>query len=128
MHTYTTSELAKISGISADQLKEWDRTDKLRPERILRKRGRSHERRYSREQALGVIALGELKRRGVSAPRVREAAALLPLALSEYAYLVFDGRLIFPKHTAAEAGEFSSDIPNGVRVVRVAPLLDKLHL
>lgn len=126
MHTYTTSELAKISGISADQLKEWDRSDMLRPERILRKRGRSHERRYSREQALGVIALGELKRGGVSGPRVRAAAALLPLALSDYAYLVFDGRLIYPKLTAAEAGEFLSHIPTGGRVLKVAPLLDKL--
>lgn len=126
MQTYSTSALAKISGISVAQLKAWDRADLLRPVRILRRRGQSTERRYTREQALGVIALGELKSSGVKGRRVRDAAALLPPALSEYAYLVFDGRLLYSKSTAEGVIDLLIHTHGIGRVLRIAPLVERL--
>lgn len=126
MQTYSTSALAKISGISAAQLKAWDHAGLLRPVRILRRRGNSTERRYTREQALGVMALAKLKLIGVNCRRVRSAAALLPPSPSGCRYLVFDGRLFYPKATAEEAIAFLDTTSGEGRVVPVAPLAERL--
>lgn len=126
MDSYSTSVLAKMSGISAAQLKAWDRAELLRPERILRRRGRSTERRYTREQALGVMVLAELKRGGVKGRRVRAAASLLPRDLSKSAYVVFDGQFLYLKATAEEAIKLYSLTPEMGRVMELAPVMDRL--
>lgn len=123
MKTYTTSALARISGISRQQLMRWDRAGLLRPER--RARGRASDRVYTWEQALAVIALGELQRRGVSNRRIRAASARMP-PIAERSYLVFDGDGIHAKDTPAEVVDLLSRIDGGGRVLRVETLAERL--
>ena len=124
METYTTAALAKISGISRDQLVQWDRAGLLKPAR--RPRGKVSERIYTGEQALGVVALGELRRCGVSDRRIRNASALLPPTLSDYSYLVFDGRMVYARSTEAEVIALFTKSKSECRVLEVRPLLVKL--
>lgn len=100
---YTASELARVSGITRDQLMRWAKAGLLKPLRTPR--GKTAACVYTREQALGVMALGELRRCGVSERRVRAASAVLPVFVSEYAYLVFDGRQLFARSTEGEVVE-----------------------
>lgn len=124
MKTYTTSALARISGISRDQLMNWNRAGLLCPER--RSRGDASEMIYTREQALGVMALGELRRRGVSDRRIRGAAGLLPAVVAEFAYLVFDGQTVSARSTDAEVLELLGRLDGGGRLLRVAELAERL--
>jgi len=131
--TYTTNELAMISGISKDQLTNWDRAGLLRPAR--RKRGRIEtsgrgtgtRSLYSRDQALGVIALGELRRAGVSARRIRAASALLPRSIDR-GYLVFDGRLLHTRATAEQVVKLLRAKVQDCHVLTVSELVERLHV
>lgn len=125
MDSYTTSQLASISGFSVDQLKEWDDARLLRPGRILRRRGKSGERRYTREQAVGLLALAQLRDGGVSGPKVRAAAGRLPATPSKVLYLVFDGRAMHPQANDAELAAMVNPSV-AVRVVHVDSLLERL--
>lgn len=89
---FTTNHLGRISGISRQQLMAWNRDGVLCAQKRLR--GHVPEHVYTQEQALGILALGELKRRGVSTWRVRSWAARLPPMISECEYLMFDSSTI----------------------------------
>lgn len=121
--TYTTKQLARISGISRDQLGRWDRERVLSPAR--RDIGNC-QRAYTRDQALGVIALGELRRNKVSERRIRAAAAGLPVLMTEHRYLVFDGCMLYAKATTEEVVELLGKMSQGGRVLRLAPLAERL--
>lgn len=121
---YTTKQLARISGISRGQLIRWDGDGLLRPKRG-RVRGKIAERNYTRAQALGVIALAELGRGGVSQKRIRAASAALPEAIEEGMFLIFDGWQLYPRRTAEEALALLEERP-GSRVMRVAKLMERL--
>ena len=60
--------------MSQERLERWERHGLLTAERG-RVRGNTAERAYSRAQVLGVIALRELERAGVSQNTVRAAAS-----------------------------------------------------
>lgn len=122
--SYTTKHLGRISGISRDQLGRWDRDRVLTPAR----RGIGNcQRAYTRDQALGIMALGELRRHNVSERRIRAAAAVLPI-IAAHRYLVFDGRMLYARATAEEVVELLGKMTQGGRVLRLAPLAERLVL
>ncbi len=121
--TYTTRQLGRISGISRDQLAAWDDEGLLRAARGSR--GRISQHTYTREQALGVIALGQLKGGGVRPVQLRRAAQLLPSIISQYVYLVFDGKMLYGRTTQEEVMELLSGA-QGMHVLRVRELIRRL--
>jgi DNA-binding transcriptional MerR regulator len=126
METYTTSALARISGIiTRDQLIQWASAGLLQPARKVR--GENFECVYTREQAIGVIALGELRRTGVSNRRIRAASALLPQSLTDSSYIIFDGRLLYVKSTPADALELLTRMDSSFRVLKVRDLVERLR-
>jgi DNA-binding transcriptional MerR regulator len=122
--TYTTKQLARISGISKRQLIRWDQVGLLHAERG-RVRGKTADRAYTRAQAIGVIALAELRRNGVSQRRIRAASGVLPEAIEEGGFLVFDGWMIYPRSTAEDAISMVEEKP-GSLVMRVSKLMARL--
>ena len=123
--TFTARGLAKMSGISRDQLIRWDRAGLIRA--AHRHCGNRQERAYTREQALGVLALGELRRRGVSQRRIRIAAGVLPpISIHEHAFLVFDGQLLHTRRTDAEVVDLLSGTNGHCRVLRLGRLVERL--
>lgn len=122
---YSIRELARLSGVSRDRLYTWDRAGLLKAPRC--RRGLVEDAAYTQEQALGVMALGELDRRGVSERRLRRAAALLPLSLDGRTYIVFDGSMVFARESAAEAAQLLVERACAGHVVEMGPLAKKLE-
>lgn len=122
--TYTTKQLARISGISRRQLIRWEGAGLLKAERG-RVRGATGDRAYTSSQAIGVIALAELRRGGVSQRRIRAASASLPAAIEDGVFLVFDGLTLAAQGSADEAIDLLEKYP-GSRVIRVATLKARL--
>lgn len=119
--TFSRRALAKISGISRGQLIRWDRDG------LIRADAKPPGCFYTREQALGILALGDLRRRGVSQRRIRTAAAVLPLISSgEHVFLVFDGQLMHARRTDAEVTDLLSGSGRACRVLKITNLAKKL--
>lgn len=124
--TYTGRQLAKLSGkngISRNQLARWDRAGELRA--AHRNCGKVSERAYTLDQALGVIALGELRRIGFSMRQLRRAVSRLPSAISAHSNLIFDGQRIYARAWPAEFLDVCREM-EGVRVLQVSELARKL--
>lgn len=119
--TYSANALAGISGISRYQLIRWERAGLLRPARRARGKGLL----YTREQALGVIALGELRKRGVCDRRIRAASAALP-SVAEHSYLVFDGCTMYTRSSATDLAELVSQTTGPCIVLKMEALLERL--
>jgi hypothetical protein len=102
--TYTTGRLARMSQISAGRLKRWDSEGLFRAG-SRHQRGSVSDREYTFEQALGIMALGELRRGGVGDRDLRRAAALMPGSITGSKYLVFVGRMICARSEPAEVFE-----------------------
>jgi hypothetical protein len=100
MEYYTERTLARVSGISRDLLKAWNQSGYLKP--TARARGRQVEWGYSRQQAMGVCALGRI-RGEVPDRQLGRAAAMLPMALPNGGFLIFDGRMMVVAGNAEEA-------------------------
>lgn len=122
--TYTTGQLAQLSQISAGRLKRWDCEGTFRPAG-RRARGSVLDREYTIDQALGIMALGELRRGGVGDRDLRRAAALMPGSITSYKYLVFVGRMICARSAAEEVVELL-DGRSG-RVIKVAFLMERVQ-
>jgi hypothetical protein len=119
--TYTTGQLARISGIRAKRLRRWDAERVLSP--ALRKaRGSVVDRAYTLDQALGITALGELLRGGVGDRELRRAALLMPGSIATYRYLVFVGRRLCPRSEPEGAVELL--LGRSGRVIEVKTLLE----
>lgn len=101
VNTFTTGQLEKLSGISATRLIRWDNERVLRANG-LRDRGRLLDRAYTHEQALGVLALGELNRGGLRDRDLRKVAKALPESISSCVYLVYVCGRLCPRSTVEE--------------------------
>jgi DNA-binding transcriptional MerR regulator len=124
LETINGRQLARISGVSRDQLVRWDRAGVLRGTRVDERR--NAECLYSREQALGVIALGELRKAGESDRLLKQAAELLPRTISDAAYLIFTGAVSYLKRTPEEVADLLTRANRAARVLRVDQLVERL--
>lgn len=121
--TYTTGQLALISGISSKHLRRWDSEGILLP--ALRKaRGAVTDRIYSLSQALGIVALGELRRAGFGPGELRRAAQLMPGSIQDFKYLVFAGRMLCLRSDPEQVIELLEG--RSGRVIKVEVLLSSL--
>jgi hypothetical protein len=82
--------------------------------------------RCIRGQAIGAIALAELRKLGVSQRRIRAAAGALPASVDDCGWLAFDGWMMYALPGAEEVLNLMEKKPRSARVFRVAPLAQRL--
>ena len=97
--TFSSEEVAGLSGVTARQLQWWDEKGVVSPQH------HGHRRRYRLEELLEVAVISELRRKGFSLQKIRKVLRFLQRELgrrladvlkasSEY-HLLTDGRAIF---------------------------------
>lgn len=97
MQEYSSQEACRLAGISYRQLDYWVRRMAIKPTQPAH--GSGSARRWSALEVVQLRVMSELRKAGVSLPRVRRVAGWLRKALSQVAaddlILVTDGRRIF---------------------------------
>lgn len=93
---YSSNEVARISGVTLRQLQWWDEQVVICP------RHDGHKRAYLPHEAIAVMVIGELRRKGFSLQKIRRVLRYLrelERRLSEAGaaelYLLYDGRTIY---------------------------------
>jgi DNA-binding transcriptional MerR regulator len=97
--TYTSSEVARIGGVSLRQLQWWDE------QKVVSPHHQGHKRIYLPEEVLEITVIAELRRKGFSLQKIRRVLRFLQREVgrrlsevlagdSEY-HLVTDGRSIY---------------------------------
>lgn len=97
--TYTSSDVARISGVSLRQLQWWDERKVVSP------RHEGHKRVYLAEEVLEISLIAELRRKGFSLQKIRRVLKFLQremgrrladiLSSDSSLHLVTDGRSIY---------------------------------
>lgn len=95
--TYSSSEVARIAGVSLRQLQWWDE------QKVVSPRHEGHKRLYTQEEVVEVSVIAELRRKGFSLQRIRRVLRFLQRELgrrlAEVAgpdlHLLTDGRNIY---------------------------------
>jgi DNA-binding transcriptional MerR regulator len=97
--TYTSSEVAKVGGVSLRQLQWWDERKVVSP------RHEGHRRVYAPEEVVEITVIAELRRKGFSLQKIRRVLRFLQremgkrlsdvLAQDSDLHLVTDGKSIY---------------------------------
>jgi DNA-binding transcriptional MerR regulator len=97
--TYTSSDVARIAGVSLRQLQWWDERKVVSP------RHEGHKRVYNPEEVVEVTVIAELRRKGFSLQKIRRVLRFLQremgkrlqdvLAGENDLHLVTDGKSIY---------------------------------
>lgn len=107
--TYSTNEIARISGVSLRQLQFWDEQGVLCP------RHEGHARVYDHRDALRLIVIAELRRKGISLQKIRKVTADgIP---SKSRWLATDGRRSYFEETHWELIRRLCESKNPMHVV-----------
>jgi predicted RNase H-like HicB family nuclease len=126
MQAYTSQEACRLAGISYRQLDYWVRQMAIRPAQPAR--GSGSARRWSSLEIVQLRVMSELRKAGISLPRVRRAVNWLRKALSKVALddlvLVTDGREIF--YLSPNPGKLV-DVLAGERLVLSIPVGETLR-
>ena len=96
---YTSSDVAKLGGVSLRQLQWWDERKVVSP------RHEGHKRIYSSEEVVEITVIAELRRKGFSLQKIRRVLRFLQremgkklsevLAQDSDLHLVTDGKSIY---------------------------------
>jgi DNA-binding transcriptional MerR regulator len=96
---YTSSEVARICGVSLRQLQWWDERSVVSP------RQDGHKRVYMKEEVVEISVISELRRKGFSLQKIRRVLRFLQkdmgkrlsdaLAASSDVHLLTDGKSIY---------------------------------
>src|SRR5215510_2361252 len=97
--TYTSSDVARIGGVSLRQLQWWDERKVVSP------RHEGHKRVYSSEEVVEISVIAELRRKGFSLQKIRRVLRFLQremgrrlsdvIAQDSDLHLVTDGKSIY---------------------------------
>lgn len=97
--TYTSSEVAKIAGVSLRQLQWWDERKVVSP------RHEGHKRVYNPAEVIEITIIAELRRKGFSLQKIRRVLRFLQremgrrlsevLTASTELHLLTDGKAIY---------------------------------
>ena len=97
--TYGSGEVARLTGISLRQLQWWDERKVIMPEH------EGHKRIYTRQDAIEISLIGELRRKGFSLQKIRRVLRFLQREVgkrlsqsqvhSEDLQLLTDGKSIY---------------------------------
>jgi DNA-binding transcriptional MerR regulator len=97
--TYTSSEVAKIGGVSLRQLQWWDERKVVSP------RHEGHKRVYRGEEVVEITVIAELRRKGFSLQKIRRVLRFLQkemgkrlsdvMSTDSELHLLTDGRSIY---------------------------------
>src|SRR5215218_255378 len=82
INAYTIDQVAKLTGLSEDQLRRWDLTGIYHPSYPVKRPRSPYNRIYSFEDLVGLRTIATLKERGFSTRRLR--------ALGEYLRTISD--------------------------------------
>lgn len=99
VRTFTSTDVARIAGVSLRQLQWWDE------QRVVSPRHEGHKRIYLAEEVLEITVIAELRRKGFSLQKIRRVLRFLQREVgrrlsevlagdSEY-HLVTDGKSIY---------------------------------
>ena len=128
MSSYSSSEAARLAGVSYRQLDYWARTGFIKPARDAR--GRGSARRWGPLEVVQLRVAKELRDAGVSLQKVRRATAWLRKALPKVAAplaelaLVTDGQRVF--YLSPNPGRLI-DVLAGGQAVLTVPMGDILR-
>jgi len=128
---FRTVELARIADISQRQLQVWEE------KRVVMASREGRVRLYTASQALLVIILAELRRRGLSFQRLRTLAATLRQLLSDYrlherapvlgGFILTDGRQVYFADSQNKICELVSNFFRPIVCVNLADCLERIE-
>lgn len=122
--TYSTSQLSRITGLSVSTLQKWHRQG-IAPASVDRSSKGTNLLRYSEDQAITVMVLLNLHRRGIHWRVVRRIAATLEGPWSRYRYLIALETRMFGAHTDAEGMEGMKGLANMALVVETEEIISR---
>jgi DNA-binding transcriptional MerR regulator len=127
---FRTAEVAKLAGVSLRQLQVWEE------KRVAVASRSGRVRLYTASQALFVVVVGELRRRGLSFQRLRRLSILLRQLLVDHgiverrpslcAFLLTDGRQIQFADSPNKTCELVSNFFRPIVCVNLADCLDRI--
>jgi DNA-binding transcriptional MerR regulator len=127
---FSSREVARISGVSIRQLQWWDERHLISPRRKDRRRN------YMLPELLEVMAVVQLKRKGLSLQKIRRVLRLLrsEVELSvgkswngkSRLYLLTDGRAVYLEQKARRILDLLRDARRGMYAVCLSDLLARI--
>ena len=125
---FRTAEVARLADVSLRQLQMWEE------KRIALASREGRVRRYSVSQALFVMVLAELRRRGLSSQRLRRLSVVVRQALSDHgvhsgrcAFLLTDGKNVQFANSQNQTCEIVSNFFKPILCVNVSACLDRIE-
>jgi DNA-binding transcriptional MerR regulator len=127
---FRTTEVAKLADVSLRQLQVWEE------KRVAVASRAGRVRLYTVSQALFVIVVAELRRRGLSFQRLRRPSVVLRQMLSDHgiderrsglcAFILTDGRQIQFADSPNKTCELVSNFSRPIVCINLADCLDRL--
>lgn len=122
--SFSTAQLAELTGLSMRVLQEWHRAD-VAPASETR-RGDKVYLSYTEDQAGTVLALVDLHDRGMSWKVIRRIAAFLPRPITKHQYLIASKKIVLGRDGDASAIETMRGLANLALVVEVEDIMSKV--